>query len=137
MSNWSVNKWLRDETAKHAGLLERMRQKLETGLNGREDEDGDGELTAGGVPNRHWCRAYGKYQAGMTQLLVEERERAKLQLMAKVKGAGAVLTDEEFEIGMRDLAKVAVRELPTSDLAEEIARRGIVVPVTVSDDTDD
>lgn len=137
MSDWSVNKWLRDETGKHTGLLEKLRSRLEIGLNGREDEEGDGELTRGGVPNRHWCRAYGKYQAGLSQLLIEERERAKLQLMAKVKGAGQVLTDEEFEVGMRDLGIAALQSLSDADLLEALSKRGLARPVLTAADLKD
>lgn len=120
MSDWSVNAWLRRELPKHTEVLTRMREQLSEQLAV--------DLNEHGTASRDWCRLFQRYAAGMATLLAEEREKTKLQLMARLKGAGQVLTDDEFEQGMRDLAVQAVKELPTADLAQELMRRGLTLP---------
>lgn len=137
MSDWTVNAWLRKETPRHTALLAKLRERLERTLDRWTDEDGITQLpdvNEHGTPSRDWCRAYQRYAAGYATLLSEERERAKLQLMARLRGNGQVLTDEEFESGMRELAMQAVKELPTADLAQELMRRGLTLPSTQPDD---
>lgn len=123
----TVSDWLRSETPKHLVLLTQLRKQLEESREADRNEDG--------TPTRDWCRAFARYQQGYTNLLVEERERAKLALLAKRAGA-ATLTDEEYELEMRQLAKEAVKELSTSELAAEFLNRGMNIPV-VSDEGDD
>lgn len=96
------------------------------------DANGDGTAT----PSRNWCRAFERYQTGYHGLLVEERERAKLALLAKRSGQ-ATLTDEEYELEMRQLAIEAVKELPIADLASEFLARGMNVPVSSGSDDPD
>lgn len=89
------------------------------------DANGDGSMT----PSRNWCRAFANYQTGYHGLLVEERERAKLSLLAKRAGQ-ASLTDEEYELELRQLAIEALKELPIADLASEFLARGMTLPVS-------
>jgi hypothetical protein len=116
-----VSTWLRRTMGEHTALLDRMRGALQRNLPPDQ----------GALPDRDWCRVYGLYQAGYNALLAEERERAKLQLMARVRNAGAEpMTDEELAEAARQIAIDELKQLPAADLASELARRGIVVPVT-------
>lgn len=143
-SDGSVSTWLRAETPEHLRLLSRMRERLVRKL----DRADTAEAAPGGerrdpIPDRDWCRLAQRYQTGYQALLVEERERSKLALMARLRGDGHVLTDEEYETGLRDLQQTALKDLPPADLAAEIERRGIklpaleLVPATDPDERDD
>jgi hypothetical protein len=116
-----VSKWLRERTPQHLALLDKMRgaltDKFPVGIAGEPL-----------IPDRDWARVYGLYQAGFHALLTEERERAKLALMARLKSEGKELSDEEFEAGIRNLAIHALKELSTADLAQELMRRGLTLP---------
>ena len=122
----SVSDWLRSETPKHLTLLSKLRERLETSLLTDEATDEDGVST--GVPSRDWCRAAKTYQTGYQAMLVEERERAKLSVMARRLG-NQPLTDEEYEREMRQLGLDAIKELPTAELAREFLARGMAMPV--------
>lgn len=113
-----ISRWLRERTPQHLDLLDRMRASLLHNLP-------EGSR---GIPDRDWARIGGLYLQAFNALLAEERERAKLALMARLKGGGAVLTDEEFENGIRDLALQAIRELSTADLVNELTKRGLTLP---------
>lgn len=130
----SVSDWLRSETPAHLKLLSRLRARLEETMDVEicVDANGDGSST----PSRNWCRAFERYQTGYHGLLVEERERAKLALLAKRAGQ-ASLTDEEYDLEMRQLAIEAVKELPIADLAQECASRGLLVPLSSGRDDPD
>lgn len=117
-----VSAWLRQRTPQHLAMLDKMRDALRD------------HFPVLGVPDREWARVYGLYQQGFHALLAEERERAKLQLMARLRGNGQVLTDEEFDAGMRELGMQAVRDLPTADLAQELMRRGLTLPTANTED---
>lgn len=130
----TVSDWLRSETPKHLKLLSDLRKRLEDSIEADVAVDDTG--ASKGTPSRDWCRAFARYQQGYEHLLVEERERAKLALLAKRAGA-ATLTDEEYELEMRQLAKEAVRELPIADLAAEFLNRGMSVPVVDGSDDPD
>lgn len=116
----NVSDWLRSETPRHLQLLSKLREELEESIKS--------DLNELGTPSRDWCRAFARYQQGYIGLLVEERERAKLSLLAKRAGA-ATLTDEEYEVEMRQLAKESIKELSTADLAAEFLNRGMAMPV--------
>ena len=124
-----VSKWLRERTPQHLALLDKMRGAL-------TDKFPVGIASEPLIPDRDWARVYALYQAGFHALLTEERERGKLALMARLKSNGQVLTDEEFEAGMRDLAMQAVKELSTADLAQELMRRGLTLPSVTDGDQD-
>lgn len=125
----SVSAWLRAETPEHLALLSRMRERLVRKLDRADKADGEpsGERRDP-VPDRDWCRLAQRYQTGYHALLVEERERSKLALMARLRGDGHVLTDEEYETGLRELQQAALKDLPPADLEAELARRGIKMP---------
>lgn len=128
-----VSAWLRSETPHHLELLTKLRVRL---VKAMDAQFGHGDIVPAdtndrGTMSRDWTRAYGRYQAGFNALLVEERERAKLALMAHRTGQ-TPLTDEEYERDMRELGIEALKELPTADLAIEMANRGLTMPV-VSD----
>lgn len=113
--------WLRAETPEHLRVLTRLRERLVKRLDAA-DTKGSTE-----VPDRDWCRALQRYQAGYGLLLTAETERQKLALMAQLKG-GAVITDEEYNTGIRELGIEALRQLPAADLAAELERRGLKLP---------
>lgn len=124
-SDWSVNKWLRQELPKHTNVLTRMGEMLDAQLTV--------DLNEHGTPSRDWCRLFARYQAALMALIGEEREKTKMQIMARRAGQQP-LTDEEYADGMRELAMDALKELPTDELAKEFLRRGHSLPVGVDDD---
>jgi hypothetical protein len=126
-----VSQWLRGETPKHTELLTKLRETITASLSPRTEYDGDGKPTVtpadineAGTPTRDWCRAYAQYRGGYEMLLAEERERAKLLVMAQRSGQQP-LSDEEYQREMRLMGLEAVRELDVGQLAEEIQRRGL------------
>lgn len=131
MSKTDVSAWLRLETPHHLNLLTKLRETITAALTPRIELDADGkpspippDLNEQGTPARDWCRAYKEYRSGFEALLSEERERAKLLVMAQRAGQ-TPLTDEEYEREMRQLGLDAVREMDDSAIAAEIARRGL------------
>lgn len=116
-----ISEWLRQRTPQHLELLDKMRDSLMR------------HLPVVGVPDREWAKVCGLYLNSWNAMSAEEREKAKLALMARLKSNGQVLTDEEFEAGMRDLALQAVKELSTADLAQELMRRGLTLPSVPGD----
>ncbi len=131
MSKTDVSAWLRLETPHHLNLLTKLRETITAALTVRTELDADGkpmvtqpDLNEQGTPARDWCRAYKEYRSGFEALLSEERERAKLLVMAQRAGQ-TPLTDEEYEREMRQLGMDAVREMDDSEIAAEIARRGL------------
>lgn len=130
----TVSDWLRSETPRHLKLLSDLRSRLEDSLDSDVAVDETG--ASKGTPSRDWCRAFARYQQGYEHLLVEERERAKLALLAKRAGH-ASLTDEEYELEMRQLGKEALKELPIADLASEFLARGMSIPVSTGGDDPD
>lgn len=116
-----ISEWLRQRTPQHLELLDKMRDSLMR------------HLPVVGVPDREWAKVCGLYLNSWNAMSAEEREKAKLALMARLKSNGQVLTDEEFEQGMRDLALQAVKELSTADLAQELMRRGLTLPSVPGD----
>lgn len=131
-----ASQWLRAETTEHMRLLSRLRGRLEAKLDRLDEAARKAGVPLDAIPDRDWCRALQRYQQGYTTLLVEERERAKLAIAARLKGGDQVLSDEEFSAGLRELGVEALKELPAADLAAELARRGINVPVVSVDDED-
>lgn len=130
----SVSDWLRSETPAHLRLLSRLREKLELTIDTDVSVDMHGQERA--TPSREWCRAFARYQEGYHGFLSEERERAKLALLAKRAGQ-ASLTDEEYELEMRELGRQALKELPIADLASEFLERGMSAPIISASDRDD
>lgn len=131
MSKPDVSTWLRGETPHHLELLTKLRETITASLSARVELDGDGrkqvipaDVNDRGTPNRDWCRAYGQYRSGYETLLSEERERAKLLVLAQ-RGGQAPMTDEEYEREMRQLGLDAVRELDDATIARELERRGL------------
>lgn len=123
----SVSDWLRSETPKHCLLLTQIRERVEATL--------DTDVNEHGTPSRDVIRAYATYQKGYTALLVEERERAKLRILADRSGH-TPMTDEEYETEMRMLGLDAIKQLPTADLASELIARGLTVPSVSSEHED-
>lgn len=126
-----VSAWLRLETPRHLELLTKIRETVTAALTPRTEYDADGranvipaDLNDNGSPARDWCRAYQEYRRGYETLLVEERERAKILVLAQRAGQ-TPLTDEEYETEMRKLGLEAVREMDDAELQEEIRRRGL------------
>lgn len=134
----TVNEWLRTETQRNLSLLTKLREKLEASLEERPDIDpgtgiqrvnGDGkpmwieaDLNERGTPSRDWCRGYARYHGGYTAILVEERERYKLRLVAHRLGLEE-LSDDEFERGLEELATEALNNMTPEQLEAVLARR--------------
>lgn len=134
----SVSTWLRAETPEHLALLTRMRERAVRKLDRADAADqGPGGERRDPVPDRDWCRLVQRYQAGYALLLTEERERQKLALIAKLKGGGKVLTDEEYALGIAELEREALASLPPEDLIAELARRGLKLPAPAADQDDE
>jgi hypothetical protein len=130
----TVSDWLRSETPGHLTLLTRLRERLENSIETDVcvDETGAEKQT----PSRDWCRAFARYQHSYLNLLVEERERAKLKLLAQRSGQGT-LTDEEYAAEIKQLGEEVLAELSTADLAKEFLKRGMSLPVSSGDDDPD
>ena len=125
---------LRDETAEHMTLLERLGKRLRQTMDADVERDQFGQQVSD-TPSRNWARNYTGYQRGMADLLTEERERTKLRLLAERDGGHRALTDEEYDAEMRALAIEALRALPPGELEAEMQRRGLVVePVKERDE---
>lgn len=73
-------------------------------------------------PDRDWCRAYGHYRGQLQALLAEERERAKLQMLAARR---QILTDEEYAQELALFSGEAVEQLSDGELEAELQRRGV------------
>lgn len=132
-----VSTWLRAETPEQLRMLERLRSRVMRKLDQGDraaaladktaknpDEVGQLDIT----PDRDLCRVIERYQAGYTLLITEEREQRKLALLARLKGQGTLITDEEYETGMRELGLDAVATLSEGDLTAALARRGLKLP---------
>lgn len=113
----NISAWLRERTPQHLELLDRMRDALLRYLP-----------VGGPLPDRDWARVAGLYQQAYHALLAEERERAKLQLLAARTSTPGQIPDDELEQELRQLALQAAKELPTADLATELAARGLTMP---------
>jgi hypothetical protein len=113
-----IGAWLRGEATKHCDLLTKLRERLLTTI--------DSDITENGTPSRDWCRAYGRYQTGIKDYLAEERERAKLSLLAN-KGGQEQLTDEQYREGLRQFALESIGEASDTTLKAELERRGLKV----------
>lgn len=147
----SVNEWLRTETQRNLNLLTRLREKLEASLEERPDIDpgtgaqrvnGDGkpmwlepDLNDRGTPSRDWCRGYARYHGGYTAILVEERERYKLRLLAHRAGLEE-LSDDEFTAGLEELAMEALNNMAPEQLEAVLARRRQAVAALEAGDPD-
>jgi len=134
--------WLRRETPKHLELLTKLRQRLERSLEPQVEQDADGrpqviaaDVNDAGTPTRDWCRAFQRYQNGWSELMQRELEFRKLAILASKKG-NAPLSDEEYEAEMRELAREALQELSTADLATEFLRRGMTISAGTERDPD-
>jgi hypothetical protein len=134
----SVNEWLRTETQSNLSLLTKLRQKLEASLEERPDvdpgtglqrvnDDGkpmwlEADLNDRGTPSRDWCRGYARYHGGYTAILVEERERYRLRLLAHRAGFEE-MSDDEFDRGLEELANEALNNMTPEQLEAVLARR--------------
>ena len=118
-SKAEVAQWLRDQTPEHLEFLAKMRTKLVDHLDA---------LPPRMVPDRDWARVAQVYQAGFHAVVHDARESAKLAILAAKSGAGPQLSDEELDAELRRIGIEAVRELPTADLAIELANRGLTMP---------
>lgn len=135
----SVSTWLRAETTEHLTMLTRLRKRVVRKLDQTEQlarREGGSDLDI--TPDRDLCRVIQRYQTGYALLLVEERERAKLSLMARLKGEGKILTDEEYESELLEVGREAMGLVPAEDLVKELARRGLKLPAAATAaETDD
>lgn len=87
-----------------AHLARRLRTRLVYALR---------ELPEGAMPDRDWRETYELYERTVTNLLKEQRERAKLKPAGPERPEdGAPLTPEE-EAELRELAKGAIDTIAT------------------------
>lgn len=106
---------LKSESERYMALLERLGEKLSKSIAV--------DVNTKGTPSRDWARSFGNYSTGVRGMLQEQRERARLKLLAG-KAGQVPLTDEEYEAELKQLAMDSVRELPEQELRAELARRG-------------
>lgn len=139
MSDRNVNLWLQRELPKHTQLLSKLRERLEASLEPRREVDADGnvsyvpaDVNAHGTPSRDWCRAFQRYAGSLGVILVEDREKAKVAMLAKKAGL-ATLSDDDYAREMHELGREAVRELSEGELIAEIRRRGLALEPAKSD----
>jgi hypothetical protein len=78
------------------------------------------------VPDRDWARCYGHYKSANKDLLAEQRERSKLQMLAQNSGS-SVLSDEQYAEELRQLALESVKQLSDDELEAEINARGLAI----------
>lgn len=116
---------LKAESERYLALLERLGAKLAKSL--------DLDVNENGTPSRDFARSFGHYSGGIRGMLGEQRERAKLKILAGKTGH-VPLSDEEYERELKQLALEAVRELPEVELQAELTRRGIDIPVVAPED---
>jgi hypothetical protein len=109
-----VTGWLMRETPEHMELMSKLREKLGKTM--------DTDVTEKGTPSRDWCRALGRYQNTYQMLVTEDRERLKLRLLMKRAGE-EMLSDEEYESELKELAVEALGTLPADKLQAELAKR--------------
>lgn len=147
----SVNEWLRLETRANLELLTKLRQKLEASLEYQPDIDPktneqryndndqpmwlEPDLNEHGTPSRDWCRAYARYHNGWSTVLIEERERYKMRLVAHKMGFEE-LSDDDFENGLRELANEALHQMTPEQLEAELARRRQATAALAAGDPD-
>ncbi len=133
----TVNEWLRVETQSNLSLLTKLREKLELSLDPQPDIDPrtneqrfnsedqpmwlPPDLNESGTPSRDWCRAYARYHNGWSTILIEERERYKMRLLAHRAGFEE-LSDDEFTRGLEELAAEAVANKSVAELETALAR---------------
>lgn len=119
---------LRAESERYMGLLEELGAKLKRTLASDSNEYG--------TPSRDWSRSFGHYSGGVRGLLSEQRERAKLKILAGRTGQ-AMLTDEEYDREMQQLRLETVHELTEQELTSELVRRGLTdIAAGIPDETD-
>lgn len=120
-----VSQWLREETPEHMKLMTRLRVHLVDSMNS--------DINENGTPTRDWCRALQRYQGSFVALMTEERERIKLRL-ALDKSGHTVLSDEELEAELRDLATESLQVMTPETLHGELARRAQLAESLVDDE---
>jgi hypothetical protein len=114
-----------------------LKELQDVALTGRPIRDFEGKVVdTVYVPDRDWSRCYQHYRGANKDLLAEQRERSKLQLMAQQQQSGGrVLTDDEYTAEMRQLSLESVKQLSDDELEAEIRQRGLkVVEVTERDE---
>lgn len=82
------------------------------------------------IPDQDFRETYRWYSSSVTNLLREQRERAKMG----PKNGGPALSDEDFEKGLQDLVAHAIRTMPETQLREllqERAKMGAPIDVEV------
>lgn len=116
------------EKVRYMGVLERLGAKLSESL----DTD---RIEGQSTPSRDWCRAFGHYRGGLDQLSTEQREVARLQLLREKMGGAGALSDDDYQLGLAELATEAIAGMEPDLLAKALAERGLtVVPVKEGED---
>lgn len=104
------------ESERYLSLLEKLGKKLVDTL--------DVDVNEAGTPTRDWCRTATNYGTGIRGMLAEQRERAKLQLLA---GKQDMLSDEQYQAELRALAVESLGDLPADVIQAELDKRGLKV----------
>lgn len=123
-----VSAWIRKESPDYLDLLTKLRQKLASSI--------DDDVNHLGTPSRDWSRCMQRYQSGYQALVVEERERFKLRLLAG-KAGEQFLDDAEYEAGLKQLAVESIGTLSDDELHRELERRALTAPKVKDDEDDD
>lgn len=123
-----VTSWVTSETPEHLKLLSRLRVRLVDSMHG--------DINESGTPTRDWCRAYQRYQTGFANVVAEQREHVRLRLLLDKSGQ-QVLSDEEYERELKQLALEGIAEVPVEELNRELERRGQQAMQQLEDEEDD
>lgn len=84
----------------------------------------DDDAGAVSLPPEGYVETYKAYRAGMATVLAEDRERQKLEMLAKSKAPdGAPMTPEEFKAAMLELEREALAKASEDDLARALATK--------------
>ena len=129
VSKIALSQWLADQTPEHLEFIASMRGKLVAYLD---------RLPPGAIPDRDFARVASVYLAGFHFSVTDVREQQKLAILAARSGAGPQpLSDEDLDTELRRLGLEAAKQLPTADLAIELANRGLTMPDTDRDSDPD
>jgi hypothetical protein len=101
-------------------LAGRLGRRLEFGLRSPRAA---GEPEAATLPSQEWREMFGAYERALRTIAHGRGESVKLRLLAQKAGAGDVLTDDEYEREMRQLAAESVMEASDADLEAWLAAR--------------
>jgi PHD/YefM family antitoxin component YafN of YafNO toxin-antitoxin module len=121
---------LDNELERLTRLAGRLGRRLEYGLRSPRAA---GEPEATILPGQEWREMFGAYERALRTIAHGSSEGVKLRILAKKASDAGVMTNEEYEREMRQLAAESVMEASDADLeawlaSRETARQGKAMP---------